>query len=140
MRYYSKVDAWLAIVIFAVIGVSLYSILIIPSDEQWIGILVFTPTIVLMLSFLFNTYYVLEEEYLLCMVGFFPQKIRYEKIKSIKKVRNMLSSAALSIDRIEIKEKNKNYFIGTTYISPKEKDEFFEELKDRCPKTLIVLS
>lgn len=140
MRHYSKVDAWLAITIFSVVAVSLYSIWIIPSNEQWIGIFVFIPTILFMLSFLFNTYYVFEEEHLLCMVGFFPQKIRYDNIKSIKKVRNLLSSAALSIDRIEIKEKNKNYFIGTTYISPKEKDEFFEELKARCPKSLIVHS
>jgi uncharacterized membrane protein YciS (DUF1049 family) len=139
MKHYSKVDAWLAIVIVVVIGISLYSVWIIPSNEQWIGFLVFIPTVVFMLSFLLNTYYVLEEEYLLCMVGFFPQKIRYENIKSIKKVRNLLSSAALSSDRIEIKEKNKNFFAGTTYISPKDKDEFFEELRTRCPKTIEVL-
>lgn len=70
----------------------------------------------------------------------FPAEDSIGNIKSIKKVKNLLSSVALSSDRIEIKEKNKNYFIGTTYISPKDKDEFYEELKMRCPKTIEVLS
>lgn len=140
MKHYSKVDSWLVIVIVATTLISIYSIWSIPSNEQWIGYIVFLPTVVILLSFLLNTYYVFEEEHLLCMVGFFPLKIRYENIKSIKKVKNLLSSVALSSDRIEIKEKNKNYFIGTTYISPKDKDEFYEELKMRCPKTIEVLS
>ncbi|MBS3991024.1 MAG: PH domain-containing protein [Erysipelothrix sp.] len=139
MKHYSKVDAWVGILIIGVIGITLFTVLIIPPEEQWIGLIVFIPTSVFMLSFLLNTYYVFEDEYLLCMLGFFPQKIRYDNIKSIKKVRNMLSSAALSSDRIEIKEKNKNYFVGTTYISPKDKDDFFEELRTRCPKTIEVL-
>jgi hypothetical protein len=140
MKHYSKVDAWIAIVIISTTLISLYTIWLIPSNEQWIGYIVFIPTVIFMLSFLLNTYYVFEDEYLLCMLGFFPQKIRYENIKSIKKVKNFLSSAALSSDRIEIKEKNKNYFTGTTYISPKDKDDFYEELKSRCPKTIEVLS
>jgi len=140
MKHYSKVDSWLVIVIIATTIISIYSIWSIPSKEQWIGYIVFLPTVVFLLSFLLNTYYVFEEEHLLCMVGFFPLKIRYENIKSIKKVKNLLSSAALSSDRIEIKEINKNYFLGTTYISPKDKDDFYEELKMRCPKTIEVLS
>lgn len=140
MKHYSKVDAWIAIVIISTILISLYTVWLIPSNEQWIGFIVLIPTVIFMLSFLLNTYYVFEDEYLLCMLGFFPQKIRYENIKSIKKVKNFLSSAALSSDRIEIKEKNKNYFTGTTYISPKDKDDFYEELKSRCPKTIEVLS
>lgn len=140
MKHYSKVDAWIAIVIISTILISLYTVWLIPSNEQWIGFIVLIPTVIFMLSFLLNTYYVFEDEYLLCMLGFFPQKIRYENIKSIKKVKNFLSSAALSSDRIEIKEKNKNYFTGTTYISPKDKDDFYDELKARCPKTIEVLS
>lgn len=140
MKHYSKVDAWIAIVIISTTLISLYTIWLFPSNEQWIGFIIFIPTVIFMLSFLLNTYYVFEDEYLLCMLGFFPQKIRYENIKSIKKVKNFLSSAALSSDRIEIKERNKNYFTDTTYISPKDKDDFYEELKSRCPKTIEVLS
>ncbi len=140
MKHYSKVDAWIGITIISAIGISLYTVFIIPPNEQWIGFIIMIPAIIIMLSFLLNTYYVFEDEYLLCMLGFFPQKIYYENIKSIKKVRNFLSSAALSSDRIEIKEKNKNYFTGTTYISPKDKDDFYEELKMRCPKTIEALS
>lgn len=140
MKHYSKVDSWLVVVIIATTLISFYSIWSIPSNEQWIGYIIFLPTIVFLGLFLLNTYYVFEEEHLLCMIGIFPKKIRYENIKSIKKVKNILSSAALSSDRIEIKEKNKNYFTGTTYISPKDKDDFYEELKMRCPKTIEVLS
>lgn len=76
MKHYSKVDSWLVIVIVATTLISIYSIWSIPSNEQWIGYIVFLPTVVILLSFLLNTYYVFEEEHLLCMVGFFPLKIR----------------------------------------------------------------
>jgi hypothetical protein len=39
---------------------------------------------------------------------------------------------ALSKNRIEIKQIGKGFILGTTYISPENRDEFLAELKSRC--------
>lgn len=140
MKYYSKIDWWISILIWMSVGVSGWAVWLIPANEQWIGWLMFSPLMVLMLLFLYNTYYVFEDDYLKCVLGVFPQKIYYQNIKSLKKTRNFLSSAALSAERIEIKEKNKGYIMGTTYISPKNRDEFFDELRMRCSKDVKILN
>lgn len=140
MRHYSKIDLWIQCVIWGTVLVSIFPLWVVEPHEQWIVLMILVPTALLMLLLLYNTYYVFEEEYLKCVVAFYVQKIRYENIKSLKKTRNFLSSAALSADRIEIKEKNKGYIMGTTYISPKNKDEFFEELRQYCPKDVEVLT
>lgn len=140
MKYYSKIDWWISILIWMSVGVSGWAVWLIPANEQWIGWLMFSPLMVLMLLFLYNTYYVFEDDYLKCVLGVFPQKIYYQNIKSLKKTRNFLSSAALSAERIEIKEKNKGYIMGTTYISPKNRDEFFDELRMRCSKDVEIFN
>lgn len=140
MKYYSKIDWWISILIWMSVGVSGWAVWLIPANEQWIGWLMFSPLMVLMLLFLYNTYYVFEDDYLKCVLGVFPQKIYYQNIKSLKKTRNFLSSAALSAERIEIIEKNKGYIMGTTYISPKNRDEFFDELRMRCSKDVEILN
>lgn len=140
MKYYSKIDWWISILIWMSVGVSGWAVWLIPANEQWIGWLMFSPLMVLMLLFLYNTYYVFEDDYLKCVLGVFPHKIYYKNIKSLKKTRNFLSSAALSAERIEIKEKNKGYIMGTTYISPKNRDEFFDELRMRCSKDVEILN
>ena len=81
----------------------------------------------------FGSYYALEEEYLRIKVMFIRQKIRYENIKSIRLTRNLLSSMAFSMNRIEIKEKSKGMLRGTTYISPQDREGFYEALKARIP-------
>lgn len=139
MKHYSKIDFWIHALIWGVIGISAFSMFAIPPEEMWIGIVIFLPTVIFMLLMLYNTYYVFEEDHLKCVLGGFPQKILYQNIKSIRKTRNFLSSAALSADRIEIKEKNKSYVRGTTFISPHNKDEFFEELRQHCPRDTQVL-
>ncbi|WP_408608758.1 PH domain-containing protein [Alkaliphilus serpentinus] len=62
----------------------------------------------------------MSEEILIIKCGPFSEKISIKDIKSIKKTRNPLSSAALSINRIEIRYG----FSGMTLISPKDKEQF----------------
>lgn len=81
---------------------------------------------------LFYGYTELTDEYLVIRLGVFRQRIKYEKIKSIKLCKNWLSSMAMTSKRIEIKEHKKGYVFGTTYIGPKNREEFFYELKRRC--------
>lgn len=136
MRIKSKVDLWFDILIWFTIGIIAVSMLIIPQNERVIGYAVGIPMLFLLFWIYFGTYYEFRENYLLCKSGPFFEKIAYEKIKSIKPCQNMLSSMALSTKRIEIGQHDKGYIMGTTFISPINREEFLQELVNRC-KNLI---
>ena len=94
------------------------------------------PIILLILVLAFITYmltsikYTVENQNLNIKAGFLiNQNINIMNIESIKKSKNILSSPAASLDRIEIIENNKNSIL----ISPKNKIEFIEELKKINP-------
>ncbi len=76
-----------------------------------------------------GTHYILEEDQL--KIKFFPFKktIPYEKMRSVKKTTNPLSSPAPSLKRIEITYGRYDFAL----ISPKDRDLFIKELKQRCP-------
>ena len=94
------------------------------------------PIILLILVLAFITFlltsikYTIENQNLNIKAGFLiNQNINIMNIESIKKSKNILSSPAASLDRIEIIENNKNSIL----ISPKNKIEFIEELKKINP-------
>ena len=100
--------------------------------DQLIVLLIFGGATTFLLLLLFCTYYELRENYIYIRAGLLVYKIKYENIASLKLSENFLSSAALSRKRIEIREKGKGFITGTTYISPINREEFFEEFKKRC--------
>jgi uncharacterized membrane protein YdbT with pleckstrin-like domain len=134
MKYYSKIDLWYKILISIVIIILIASLVILIFTNKSIDVIFAGIIIVLILAFIlsitFNTYYEFKDDYLYCRSGIFSEKIKYKDIKSVKKSNNMFSSMALSRDRIEIKTSN-NIFLGLTYISPFNQDEFMEMLSKR---------
>lgn len=133
MRYKSKIDWWFKGTVWLTIAVMVMTLIWIPQEERVIGFGVGIPMICLLIWIYFGTYFEFRETYLLCRSGPFFERIAYEKIKSIKKSKNILSSMALSKERIEIKQHGKGYILGTTYISPVNREEFIIELEKRCP-------
>ena len=100
------------------------------------------PIILLILVLAFITYmltsikYTVENQNLNIKAGFLiNQNINIMNIESIKKSKNILSSPAASLDRIEIIENNKN----SRLISPKNKIEFIEELNKINPQIDVKL-
>lgn len=132
MRQRSKIDLWVRIVLWAAVLLIIVSLILIPADERVIGFAIGIPASGIILWIYFGTYFELREHCLYCRCGPFFEKIAYEKIKSLKPCRNMLSSMALSRDRIEICQHDKSYITGTTYISPRNQQLFLEELFERC--------
>ncbi|MDW7740613.1 MAG: PH domain-containing protein, partial [Bacillota bacterium] len=126
MRVKSKVDLWIAVVIWAGIAIMAGTITM-QHDQPVIGYAIGLPVIALLLWVYYGTYYELRDDYLYCRCGPFFEKIAYSKIKSVRLSRNMLSSMALSLDRIEIKQHGKGFILGTTYISPENREEFMRE-------------
>ena len=100
------------------------------------------PIILLILVLAFITFlltsikYTIENQNLNIKAGFLiNQNINIMNIESIKKSKNILSSPAASLDRIEIIENNKNSIL----ISPKNKIEFIEKLKKINPQIDVKL-
>lgn len=131
MRVKSSIDRPISILIWGVVIILVSSAIFVPSNKLLYGII--SGIVIAFLIWLyFGTYYELREDYLYCKSGPINEKIPYDSIKSIKLSENMLSSMALSRKRIEIRQHGKGYITGTTLISPKNREEFLEELKKRC--------
>ncbi|MGL5540009.1 MAG: PH domain-containing protein [Erysipelotrichaceae bacterium] len=132
MKVKSTVDLWFKIIVFSTIAIMVGASAIVPIQERWISIAVSVPIIGLLVWIYFGTYYELRQEYLYCKSGPFREKIYYHNIKSVRLSHNLLSSMALSSKRLEIRQHGKGYFMGTTEISPENREQFMEELKKRC--------
>jgi len=132
-RIYAKRDFWITSAIIIVLLILGISILIMPEEGRGLVALLMIPVAGFLGWLYFSTYTVFQDDFLLCKSGPFTEKIRYADIKSLKLCRNFMSSMALARDRIEIRQHNKSYVSGTTYISPPQREQFLEELKKRCP-------
>ena len=131
MRYASSKSPLLGLIILAVIVLMIFSVVITPYGQLYLaaaGSLV----IAFLLWLWFGTYYELREEFLYCRSGIFTEKIPYDRITSLRLCRNHLSSMAVGDDRIEITH-GKSKIAGLTYISPTDRQEFYEKLTALCP-------
>ncbi|NLO40018.1 MAG: PH domain-containing protein [Ruminiclostridium sp.] len=133
MRYNSKKDWWIGIIIWVPMAFGLYE----TAYEAFAGELsfIFFILFALLVGFVawiwFGTYYVFEEESLIIKCGPIKEFVPFKKIISVKKTRNPLSSVALSIDRIEIT------YGSIVLISPVKKEEFLAELRKRCNYSFV---
>ena len=132
MKVKAKIDIWISLLIWMVILIIIVSTLLVPKESRMMVFLLGVPVNLFLLWIYLGTYYELKEDHLLCKSGPFTEKIHYDKIKSLRLCNNMFSSMALSRDRIEIKQHEKGYISGTTYISPINRTEFIQELLNRC--------
>jgi hypothetical protein len=132
MRYPSAKSAGFGLLVWGVVVILFVSIVIIPPEYRPMAIAIGLFGTGFILWIWFGTYYEFKETYLLARMGPFFERIPYLKIFSSKKFRSMASSMALSNQMIELRHGN-NYITGTTYISPRDRDEFMAQLKQRCP-------
>ena len=132
MRVKVKIDLWVAIVLWLSNAIFVALAFAIPYTDLWVYVVFVFPILIIMLWILLGSYYELREDLLFMKIGPFFGRIKYENIKSLELKTNLLSSMALSIHRIEIKEHNKGYFMGTTQISPVNREDFIKELRQLC--------
>jgi uncharacterized membrane protein YdbT with pleckstrin-like domain len=139
MKFPSKKDIWLEIIFWVSMIVSLASACIAfitgkTSFGESIFLFIFTIVLPIILIWLwFTTYYVLDNKELVIRSGPYKKRISLEKIISVKKTLNPLSSPALSLKRIEITYEK----YGMALISPKDREQFIKMLKERCPHVII---
>lgn len=131
MKYRIKIDMFIRLILVGTILMFVPLYFVVPVDEVYILVLS-TVLIAVIVIPLFYTTYELAEIELIINVYLFKKKIKYEDIKSIRKCQNWLSSSAMSKERVEITQHHKMKLLGTTYISPQNREEFFTELKRKC--------
>ncbi|MBU3671160.1 MAG: hypothetical protein FGM43_01330 [Sinobacteraceae bacterium] len=127
-RYYSAIDSWLVFVMGVAMLVSLYACWTL-MNGGWPLLLLALPVgmlgIALPLWVLLDTHYTLSPTSLDVRCGPFKTRIALDQIREVSEVRSLLSSSALSIDRLEI---TYNLY-QSIMISPRDRRQFFGELE-----------
>ena len=106
MKFNSKIGWWfhITVVLFTIITLWLFYLYIINKIGSLAFILFISLLILFILPRYFLTYYVFEDSYLYIRSGLILNiKINYGDIISFKESNNIISSPALSMDRLEIK-------------------------------------
>lgn len=124
----SKIGLEILIPIILVIG-TVTTIMII--NLIWVGLAVCGLVVLLVANIYTGTYYkITTGNHLFIKCGFFEAlDIEIKDIEWIKTTKELLSSPALSVDRLEI-----NYNGGRVLISPKDKKKFMDDLRKVNPK------
>lgn len=131
MIFHSKKDLWLGLFIWITIGGGF----IIPLLTAATIVRVVMSIIIFFVAWIwFGTDYQVSEGTLKVRSGPFKWNIVISEIKSIKKTRNPLSSAALSLDRLEVRYGHSSMIL----ISPKEKERFIDVITSINPNIKVI--
>ncbi len=129
--YRSKVDWWLGLILGGTVGYMLWlTLLPIVKGEgvEWI-ITITTIFTLLIIVPLFAIKYVLYSDHLYVSCGIYGKvRVPYAAIDHIKETRNPISSAAMSLDRIQI-DYTENGIHRMVLVSPKHKKEFLKQIE-----------
>ena len=136
MKFKSKVD-WFVHLSFAIMPITNIFLLVffVISPSVVLGVCsgIFLITNILIIPWWLDMHYILDDNELIINLGGFwkSKRIAYSAITGVKETREPLSSAALPLDRIEIKFKagKINSFTDVVYISPKDKQVFLSQLE-----------
>jgi hypothetical protein len=130
-KFKSKIDLWFVLLLGLLFGAILFRL---AFDKNWIGF-IFIFFVIVFISYMFlTTFYSIENNIVRIRCGiFFNLSIDIQNIKRISDSYNIISSPALSFDRLEILY---NKF-DTILISPKEKKRFIEAIKNINPEIEI---
>ena len=138
MRFEGKVSWWFYAIIIGVAVLLIPLIIVSACVEPNAAALITTLAVFLAVesfcfSIVLHNYVELQNEALLIVFGFIKRKIPYSDILLISTTRDVSSSLAASLDRIEVKYKNKS----AVMISVVDKEGFFNKMKEYNPDIII---
>lgn len=139
ITYRSKVDWWLGLLLGGSVILTLYvTIEPIIRGKGVQGVTIIAAVIVLVTVLpLFGIKYVFYSSHLLVSCGIYgKERVEYGKIRQLKETKNPLSSAAMSLDRLQI-DYLENGVHKTVLISPVRKKEFMERLEQYRKQTEV---
>lgn len=125
MRFRSAIDTWLLLAFACTIPLALIALVpLIASGALLLGVAMLLPIVGLPLWILLSTWYEVGDRWLLVRSGPFRWRISRSDISAIRPSRSVLSSPALSLDRLEIKYGNGRRIL----VSPADRQAFIEAL------------
>ncbi|WP_191273522.1 PH domain-containing protein [Neobacillus kokaensis] len=141
MRFYSKKGLFTGIILWGTVTFLIGSFLFLPEGPEGKGetvtaVLICTLTSGFIMWLWFATYYEINGNELKIVAGPFRSRIDIIEIKSIRPSRSILSSPALSMNRLEILYGK----WGMVLISPKNEEQFCEKLMNINPNIDIKLN
>jgi hypothetical protein len=128
MRIYrSKIGIEILAPIILILGVTFYLHIV---NEIWIGVVI-NSAVAIFITYLYTgTKYIIDDKRLFVKAGFLVnQTIPIQEIKCIARTNSILSSPALSLDRIQLFYGKS----GSVIISPKDKNAFVNHLQQINP-------
>lgn len=131
MRFSPRRDLWLGLVLLFSVGLPAAFFL---WKLEWLAVLTLLPAVLFSAWLWYGTSYTIGENELRVQCGPFRENIPLASISRVRPTRNLLSSAALSLDRLEIQY---GRFKRKTYISPAMEEEFLHLLRERCQQAEI---
>ena len=133
LRIHARVDTTYHAIPIVTVLLMLIAGFWVPAKEMW---LVWCPGLALLgilVWIIYGTWYELDETHLVCHSGPFSERIAYNAIRSITRCANFYSSMATAHQRLVIRQHDKSFVMGTTYISPPHQEEFLAKLTEKCP-------
>lgn len=131
--YRTAIDWWLGLLLVACEALFLYLVIepiIQKGTVEWSMVLLAVGMSIMILP-LFGIKYVLYSEHLLVSMSLYGKlRVRYADIVEVKKTNNPLSSAAMSLRRIQIDYVEDDVH-RMVLISPKNRKNFIEEIEQR---------
>ncbi|KXX70566.1 PH domain-containing protein [Flammeovirga sp. SJP92] len=126
-KYNSKINYPLAIF---TIGSMLIPTVLFAFTAKWFMLLLFGLLTAFVVHMFMNTFYIIDGNMLQIKSGILVNiKIPIDAISKVKKTNSLLSSPALSFDRLDIRYTK----YSNVLISPKNKIEFIEKLLESNP-------
>ena len=131
ITYRTKIDWWLGILLGGTMVLMLYIVIepLIHGEGIQLGMTIVSVITLLIVLSLFFIKYTFYSTHLLISCGIYgKERVEYQLIRQMKETKNPISSAAMSLDRLQIDYMEKGYH-QTVLISPVRKKEFIERLE-----------
>lgn len=128
----SKIDWWFGLILVYPIFVSITAMI----KGEWIGLLGLVGVVGFILILSKTTQYIINEnELIVKSTWIVNERIALSKITKIEKSNSILSSPALSLDRVLVRYNKYDEIL----ISPKERQSFIDELLKINPNIEVVI-
>lgn len=129
--YRSKIDLWLFILIFGLLGGILIEGIVL---RDWLVLAIILPVMVFIALLMYSIRYIIDGDVLEIRTGILGKtRIPISGIKSVEKTHNPLSAPAMSLKRLEILYGKYDFAL----ISPTDRDAFIKDLLEINPDILI---
>ena len=129
-RFRSKIDSWLLVLlVFAIVGQVFAIVAVMSGDasgpEKMIVVAITVAGILLVASVLLRTHYTVSDGRVRIVSGPFAWTISISEIDDITESNNILSSPALSLDRLKISYRHNRHIL----VSPADKKGFLKAIE-----------